>query len=61
MLRHFALTSLFMNIIEHSDEEILAVAHPMWDDLIKYSNRGQNLFVGVLNDVYAASSVSPTR
>jgi hypothetical protein len=30
-----------MNIIDHSDEEILAVAHPMWDDLIKYSNKGQ--------------------
>ena len=24
-----------MNIIEHSDEEILAIAHPMWDDLVK--------------------------
>ena len=30
-----------MNIIEHSDEEILAIAHPMWRDLIKYSNEGQ--------------------
>jgi len=30
-----------MNIIEHSDEEILAVAHPWWGDLIKYSNAGQ--------------------
>lgn len=30
-----------MNIIENSDEEILAVAHPMWADLIKYSNKGQ--------------------
>ena len=30
-----------VNIIEHTDEEILAVAHPMWDDLIKYSNKGQ--------------------
>ncbi|MFC1606013.1 hypothetical protein ACFL33_04030 [Pseudomonadota bacterium] len=30
-----------MNIIEHTDEEILAVAHPMWDDLITYSNKGQ--------------------
>ena len=30
-----------MNIIEQTDEEILAVAHPMWDDLIKYSNKGQ--------------------
>lgn len=30
-----------MNIIEHSDEEILELAHPMWSDLIKYSNKGQ--------------------
>jgi hypothetical protein len=29
------------NIIDMSDEELLAVAHPMWDDLIKYSNKGQ--------------------
>ncbi len=27
-----------MNIIEKTDEEILAVAHPMWADLVKYSN-----------------------
>ena len=30
-----------MNIIENTDEEILTIAHPMWDDLIKYSNKGQ--------------------
>jgi len=30
-----------MNIIEKTDEEILEIAHPMWDDLIKYSNEGQ--------------------
>ena len=30
-----------MNIIEQSDDEIFAVAHPMWDDLIKYSNAGE--------------------
>ena len=29
-----------MNIIEKSDEEILELAHPMWADLIKYSNEG---------------------
>ena len=27
-----------MNIIELSDEEILKVAEPYWDDLVKYSN-----------------------
>jgi len=27
-----------MNIIEKSDEEILELAHPMWEDLIKFSN-----------------------
>lgn len=30
-----------MNIIDKTDEEILEVAHPMWSDLIKYSNKGQ--------------------
>lgn len=29
-----------MNIIDLTDEEILAIAHPMWDDLIKFSNQG---------------------
>lgn len=29
------------NIIDHTDEAILALAHPMWRDLIKYSNQGQ--------------------
>lgn len=29
------------NIVEHTDEAILALAHPMWRDLIKYSNQGQ--------------------
>ena len=24
-----------------TDEEILAIADPMWDDLVKYSNKGQ--------------------
>jgi len=30
-----------MHIIDDSDEAIQAVAHPTWDDLIKYSNNGQ--------------------
>ncbi|MFH2139800.1 MAG: hypothetical protein ABII63_03305 [Pseudomonadota bacterium] len=29
-----------MNIIEMTDDEILAIAHPMWADLVKYSNEG---------------------
>ncbi|MDX1408346.1 MAG: hypothetical protein R3330_09435, partial [Saprospiraceae bacterium] len=29
------------NIIQLSDEEIQEIAHPMWADLIKYSNNGQ--------------------
>lgn len=29
-----------MNILEKTDEEILEIAHPMWADLIKYSNEG---------------------
>ncbi|MBK5968047.1 MULTISPECIES: hypothetical protein [Thiorhodovibrio] len=30
-----------MNIIDLTDEEITEFAHPMWDDLIKCSNKGQ--------------------
>ncbi|MCB1864815.1 MAG: hypothetical protein KDG50_05255 [Chromatiales bacterium] len=30
-----------MSIIEKSDDEITAAAHPMWDDLIKFSNEGE--------------------
>lgn len=30
-----------MNIVEKTDEEILALARPLWLDLIKYSNEGK--------------------
>jgi hypothetical protein len=30
-----------MNIIEKTDEEILAMANPLWRDLLKYSNEGK--------------------
>jgi len=30
-----------MNIIENSDEDILDIALPWWNDLIKFSNKGQ--------------------
>lgn len=30
-----------MNIIEKSDEDILAIGNPMWDDLIQFSNEGE--------------------
>jgi hypothetical protein len=30
-----------MNINDKSDEEILEIAHPMWDELVEYSNKGQ--------------------
>jgi len=29
-----------MNITEKSDDEILAIAKPLWSDLIKFSNEG---------------------
>lgn len=36
----------FKNIITHSDAEITAIAHPMWDELITYSNEGKyGLFI----------------
>lgn len=31
----------FRNILDHSDEEIFGIAHPLWNDLIKYSNEGK--------------------
>jgi hypothetical protein len=30
-----------VNIIEKADEEILAIANPLWRDLVKYSNEGK--------------------
>jgi len=30
-----------MNINDLTDEEVVAIAHPMWDDLVKYSNQGE--------------------
>lgn len=37
---------VFKNIIDHTDEEILEIAQPMWEDLIKYSNEGKyGLFI----------------
>ena len=30
-----------VNIIEKSDKEILAIAEPLWRDLVKYSNEGK--------------------
>jgi hypothetical protein len=35
------LSETGMNIIDKSDEELQEIAFPMWDDLIKYSNKGQ--------------------
>jgi len=29
------------NILSHTDDEIIGFAHPMFDDLIKYSNDGE--------------------
>lgn len=30
-----------MNIVEKTDEEIRAIAEPLWRDLLKYSNEGK--------------------
>ena len=30
-----------MNIIDKTDEEILAIAEPLWRDLVKHSNEGK--------------------
>lgn len=34
-------TETQLNIIENSDDEILEFAHPMWEDLVKFSNEGE--------------------
>ena len=34
-------TEPHVNIIEKTDEEILAIANPLWRDLIKHSNEGK--------------------
>ena len=30
-----------VNIVDKTDEEILAIANPLWRDLVKYSNEGK--------------------
>jgi hypothetical protein len=51
-----------MNIIDKSDEEILAIANPLWRNLCKHSNEGKygefarnfsNAFALAMNDVVA--------
>ena len=43
-----------VNIIEKSDEEILAIADPLWRDLVKYSNEGKyGEFVKNLSTAFA--------
>ena len=37
-----------MNLLEKSDEEILKIANPLWDDLVKNSNK-QDYFEFVKN------------
>ena len=55
-------TEEFKNIIDDTEEAILAVAHPMWDELIKYSNEGKYGFLqsrrGVVAD-FAVEYVLP--
>ena len=39
--RSFERRELHVNIIEKTDEEIRAMADPLWRDLLKYSNEGK--------------------
>jgi hypothetical protein len=34
-------TAVAMNIIDKTDDEILALAKPLWRDLVRYSNEGK--------------------
>lgn len=39
-------TDQLKNILDHTDEEITQIAHPLWDELIKHSNEGKyGLFI----------------
>ena len=39
-------TDEFKNILDHTDEQITEIAHPMWAELIEYSNEGKyGLFI----------------
>ena len=39
-------TDQLKNILDHTDEEITRIAHPLWDELIRYSNEGKyGLFI----------------
>ena len=35
------LEEVQLNIIDDTDQEILAIANPWWDELVEYSNTGQ--------------------
>ena len=37
----FAVAERHVNITQKTDEEILAMARPLWRDLVKYSNEGK--------------------
>jgi hypothetical protein len=41
MLASLTRSAPRMNIIEKTDEEILAIANPLWRDLVKNSNEGK--------------------
>jgi hypothetical protein len=34
-------TATVGNVVEYSDEALAAIAHPMWEDLLQHSNKGQ--------------------
>ena len=39
-------TDEFINILDHTDEQITEIAHPMWAELIRHSNEGKyGLFI----------------
>jgi hypothetical protein len=45
--RHRRTQKLALNIVERTDEEIRAIADPLWRDLLTYSNEGKyEAFVG---------------
>ena len=39
-----------MKLLEKTDEEILEIANPLWDDLVKYSNKKD--YFGFVKDFF---------
>ena len=44
-----------MKLLEKTDEEILEIANPLWDDLVKYSNNKD--YSGLYKAFFSANAI----